>query len=111
MVALAIAGFELVRRIRLLSTWVYFAVFFAAAALFTIAAGGGFKDSAVSFGSSKVMINAPYALSQTITVLGYLGVLVTAAMMGRAVQQDYEHETFHFYFTSPVKSSQYLAGR
>ena len=60
--ALAIARFELVRRARLLSTYVYFGVFFAAAALFTIAAGGGFKGAVVSFGSSKVLINAPYAL-------------------------------------------------
>lgn len=111
MKALVIARFELVRRIRMLSTYVYFATFLAAGAFFTIAAGGGLPNANVSFGSSKVFINAPYALNQTITALGYLGVLVTAAMMGRAVQQDFEHETFHFFFTSPVSPRQYLAGR
>ncbi|HVE87427.1 MAG TPA: M1 family aminopeptidase [Myxococcales bacterium] len=109
--ALAIARFELVRRARTLSTYVYFVTFLAAGAFFTVAAGGGMPGANVSFGSSKVFINAPYALNQTITALGYLGVLVTAAMMGRAVQQDFEHETFHFFFTSPVSSRQYLAGR
>ncbi|HZN95929.1 MAG TPA: hypothetical protein VFB81_24610, partial [Myxococcales bacterium] len=109
--ALAIARFELVRRARLLSTYVYFGVFLAAAGLFTVAAGGGFKGAVVTFGSSKVFINAPYALNQTITVLGYVGGLVTAALMGRAVQQDFEQETFHFFFTTPISPRQYLAGR
>ena len=36
----AIAGFELRTRLKRLSTWVYFAVFFAAAMLWTAAAGG-----------------------------------------------------------------------
>jgi len=111
MSALAIVRFELVRRARLLSTYVYFGVFLAAAGLFTVAAGGGFKGAVVSFGSSKVLINSPYALNQTITILGYIGGLVTAALMGRAVQQDFEHETFHFFFTTPISTRQYLSGR
>lgn len=111
MSAWAIARFEALRRVRFISTWVYFAIFFAAAAIFTIAAGGGFPNANVAFDSSKVMINSPYALSQTITVLGYLGVLVTAALMGRAVQQDFEHDTFTFFFTRPITPRQYLGGR
>jgi ABC-type transport system involved in multi-copper enzyme maturation permease subunit len=108
---LAIARFEVRSRLHLLSTYVYFAVFLGLAFLFTIAAGGAFKNAAVTFGTSKLFINSPYALIQTISVLGYLGLLVTAAMMGRAVQQDFEYETYHFFFTAPITRAQYFFGR
>ncbi len=31
--------------------------------------------------------------------------------MGRAVQQDFEHQTFHFFFTSPIAKRDYFVGR
>jgi hypothetical protein len=67
---LAIAGFEVSTRLRRLSTWVYFIVFGALALLWTAAAGGVFADAAVVFDSSKVWINSPYAIQQTIAFLG-----------------------------------------
>ncbi|HEY4997788.1 MAG TPA: ABC transporter permease, partial [Usitatibacter sp.] len=33
------------------------------------------------------------------------------AFMGRAVQQDFEYQTFHFFFTSPIAKRDYLVGR
>ena len=61
-----IAGFEFRSRLKLLSTWVYFAVFFALAMLWMAAAGGLFKDASVSFGSGKVFVNSPFGLAQTV---------------------------------------------
>ena len=107
----AIAGFEFRSRLKLLSTWVYFIVFFAIATLWIAAAGGLFKDANISFGSGKVAVNSPFALAQTIAVLGIFGVTVMAAIMGRAVQQDFEHRTHNFFFTSPISKAQYLVGR
>jgi len=36
---------------------------------------------------------------------------VMAAIMGRAVQQDYEYRAYHFFFTSPISKFDYLGGR
>jgi ABC-2 type transport system permease protein len=108
---LAIASFEFRSRLKLLSTWVYFLVFLAIALLWIAAAGGLFKDANISFGSGKVAVNSPYALAQTVAVLGMLGITVMAALMGRAVQQDVEYRTQSFFFTAPIGKSAYLGGR
>jgi len=109
--ALAIAGFELRTKLPRISTAVYFVVFAALAALWMAAAGGAFQNVKVAFSSDKVYINSPYAIAQTVTVLGLLGVVTIAAFMGRAVQQDFENQTSHFFFTSPISKGQYLTGR
>ena len=107
----AIAWFEFRTKLRRVSTYVYLSVFTALAALWMAAAAGAFQSASIVFSSDKVFVNAPYALAQTITVLGLLGVVVIAAFMGRAVQQDFEHQSFHFFFTSPITKGQYLFGR
>jgi ABC-type transport system involved in multi-copper enzyme maturation permease subunit len=107
----AIAWFEFATKFRRISTYVYFAVFTALAALWMAAAGGAFAGASIIFSSDKVFINSPYAIAQTVTVLGLLGVVVIAAFMGRAVQQDFEYQTFHFFFASPIAKHQYFVGR
>ena len=109
--ALTIAGFELRSRLKLVSTWVYFLIFFAVALLWIAAAGGLFKEANVSFGSGKVAVNSPYALAQTVSILGMFGITVMAAIMGRAVQQDVEYRTQSFFFTAPIGKLEYLGGR
>ena len=108
---LAIALFELRTRLRLVSTYVYFVAFAVMAGMWMAAAGGAFASANIVFGSDKVFINSPYALAQTISVLGLLGVVVVAAFMGRAIQQDFETQSFHFFFTSPISKAQYILGR
>lgn len=92
------------------STHVYFSMFFCLAMLWMAAAGGVFNGATISFGN-KVWINAPFAVSQTITTLGYFGVVIIAAVMGRAVQQDFEYGIQDFFFSAPIKKYQYLLGR
>ena len=106
----AIARFEFATKLTRISTWVYFALFAAAAMLWMAAAGGAFPAKII-FSSDKVFINSPYAIAQTVTVLGLTGTVVIAAFMGRAVQQDFETLTFPFFFTSPIRKAQYLLGR
>jgi ABC-2 type transport system permease protein len=106
-----IAWFEFRTKLRRISTYVYFLVFATLAAMWMAAAAGAFAQASIIFSSDKVFVNAPYALAQTITVMGLLGVVVVAAFMGRAVQQDFEYQTFHFFFTSPITKRDYLLGR
>ncbi|GGB91042.1 ABC transporter permease/M1 family aminopeptidase [Pseudoduganella buxea] len=106
----SIALFEARQRFRLLSTWVYFLMFLALSTLWVGAAGGVFKNATVSFGG-RVLINAPLAIMITASALGCLGVVVVAAMMGRAVQQDFEYEMHPFFFTAPIRKYQYMFGR
>ncbi|NIA56633.1 hypothetical protein HAV22_23700 [Massilia sp. TW-1] len=107
---LAIAGFETRQRLKLLSTWVYFLAFFALALLWMAAAGGVFKEAFVSFGG-RVLINAPRQVALSVAFLGCLGIIVVAAMMGRSVQQDFEYEMHHFFFSAPIPKYAYVFGR
>ena len=106
-----IASFEFRSRLKLLSTWVYFLVFFALAMVWMAAAGGLLSAASVSFGSGKVAVNSPFGIAITTSVLGIFGTTVMAAIMGRAVQQDFEYRTQTFFFTSPIGKLQYLGGR
>ena len=105
-----IALFEARQRLKLLSTWVYFSMFTLLAVLWMAAAGGVFKEAIVTFGG-RVFINAPRSIMFTASFLGCLGVIVIAAMMGRSVQQDFEYETHHFFFSAPIRKYQYMFGR
>ncbi|WP_426111821.1 hypothetical protein [Massilia sp. PWRC2] len=107
---LAIALFEARQRLQLLSTWVYFTMFFLLAVLWMAAAGGVFKDAMVSFGG-RVFINAPRSVEFTVAWLGCLGVVVMAAVMGRSVQQDFEYDMHHFFFSAPIPKHAYVFGR
>jgi ABC-2 type transport system permease protein len=106
----AIAAFEARQRLKLLSTWVYFFAFLALAMLWMGAAGGAFRDASISFGG-RVLINAPRQIAISAAVLGCLGVVVAAALMGRSVQQDFEHEMHHFFFSAPIPKHAYVFGR
>ncbi|NRR32593.1 hypothetical protein HSX11_20705 [Oxalobacteraceae bacterium] len=107
---LAIALFEARQRFKLLSTWIYFLMFLALAVLSMAAAGGAFKHATVSFGG-RVLIDAPRSLMLSASFLSSLGVIVMAALMGRSVQQDFEYEMHHFFFSAPIRKHQYIFGR
>jgi hypothetical protein len=106
----AIALFEARQRLKMLSTWVYFGMFLLLAMLWMAAAGGVFKEATVTFGG-RVFINAPRSIMFTASFLGCLGVIVVAAMMGRSVQQDFEYDMHHFFFSAPIRKYQYMLGR
>lgn len=105
-----IAYFEARQRLKLLSTWVYFGMFMLLAMLWMAAAGGVFKEAIVTFGG-RVAINAPRSILLTTSFLGCLGVIVIAAMVGRSVQQDFEYDMHHFFFSAPIRKYQYMFGR
>ena len=107
---LSIARFELRGRFKQVSTWVIFFAFILLTVLWTAAAGGVFKDTVVAFGS-RVLINGPRQVALSIAFLGCAAVVVTAAIMGRSVQQDFEHGMHHFFFSAPIPKYAYVFGR
>jgi len=108
---LAIAWFDFARRLRMISTYVYFVLFAVLAGLWMAAAGGALASASVNFGGDKVLINGPYALAFGIAFLGFAGVTVIGSITGRAVQQDFEYGTYHFFFTAPIHKRDYFFGR
>ncbi|HYO53350.1 ABC transporter permease/M1 family aminopeptidase [Archangium sp.] len=109
---LSIALFELRQRLKMLSTWVYFGVFFVLACLAMNAAGGAFKTVMFSAGGGgKVLANSPFTLTMILTLLGFSGVIVTGGVMGQAVYQDFAHGTHALFFTAPISRARYLLGR
>ena len=81
------------------------------AGLWMAAAGGALSSASVNFGGDKVLINGPYALAFGIAFLGFAGVTVIGSVAGRAVQQDYEYGTYHFFFSAPIRKADYFFGR
>jgi hypothetical protein len=109
---LRIAWFELRRRLRMLSTYVYFAVFFGLGMLWMLASGGAFAGASVDLGAGgKVPINAPLSVLVVTTLGGYLGTIITAAIAGRATFQDVDHGMTAFFFSAPISRRDYLGGR
>jgi len=104
--------FEFQQRLRRVSTYVYFVVFFTLGLLFTLMSGGAFASAAVDFGTGgKVLINSPYALNNMITYICFFGIVITAAIAGQATYQDIDNKTTDFFYTAPVTKFGYLGGR
>jgi hypothetical protein len=108
----AIAGFELRRRARAISTYVYLLLFGGLACLIMAAGAGGIAGASVNFGGGgKVMVNSPYAVANLTMLLSLFGLLVISAVMGRAAQQDFEHRIDPLIFTTRTGKTAYLGGR
>lgn len=105
-----IAAHEIRYRFRKISTYVYFLMLFAVSYLLMNAAGGAFPDT-FSLAGPNVNVNSPYLLSLTIAFLSLLGVIITAAFMGRTIYRDYESNIHPLLFTTPVRKVDYLGGR
>ena len=110
MTMLAMAWFDFVRRLRMVSTYVYFVVFGAMAGFWMAAAGGALASASVSFGGDKILINGTYAIAIGVALLSFLGITVIGSVVGRAVQQDYEYGTYHFFFSAPITKRDYFMG-
>ncbi|HLL03451.1 MAG TPA: hypothetical protein VK539_22900 [Myxococcaceae bacterium] len=109
---IAIALFELRRKLRMLSTWVYFGVFLALGFIGMNAAGGAWEGVVFSSGGGgKVLANSPHSLGTMLAVLGYMGTIISSAMMGQAVYQDFAVGAHTLFFTTPISKGQYLFGR
>jgi hypothetical protein len=107
-----ILAFEFRRRLRQISTYVYFLVFFGLGFLFVLMSGGGLSNASVDFGTGgKVLVTSPFALVLIIMYVSFFGLVVTAALAGQATYQDVDNKTTAFFYTAPIAKFDYLAGR
>jgi hypothetical protein len=106
-----VLGFELGCRLRRISTYVYAGLFFVLAFLAILAAGGGLGGARIVIGGAKVLVNSPYTIAMVTATLNLFGILVVAALAGRSVQQDFEHNVHPLLFSRPLGKLSYLGGR
>src|SRR5271154_1876808 len=99
--------FELRFRIKSISTWVYFLIWFTFAFLSVASESFG----PVGNSNGKVLLNGPYA--NTLNDLGscLFGVIVIAAIFGTSILRDFQRDTYQILFTKPVSKFAYLGGR
>jgi ABC-2 type transport system permease protein len=106
---LEVARFELKRRMKLYSTWVYGVLLLALGVLFMLAAGGAFESASADFG--KVHANAPMPIFFATAVLGIVGIFVIASIAGQAQSADYGAGMDALFFATPMKRAHYWLGR
>lgn len=107
----SLISFELRRRLKMLSTYVFALVLFAAG-LFLMAANAGLlKGMTAGAGSERVTANGPYSVFGNQNVMALLGLFMVAAVFGQAASQDFTTGTWSLIFTRNVKKAPYLLGR
>jgi ABC-2 type transport system permease protein len=108
----SILAFEFSRRLRRISTYIYFLVFLGLGFLFVLISGGAIPDAAVDWGTGgKVLVTSPFALNLIIMFVSFFGVVVVAALAGQATYQDVDNNCTAFFYTAPITKFDYLAGR
>ena len=108
----SILGFEFSRRLRRISTYVYFVVFFGLGFLFVLMSGGAFAQASVDFGTGgRVLVTSPFALNLIIMFVSFFGVIVIGAISGQATYQDLDSNSTAFFYTAPITKFDYLSGR
>lgn len=107
----ALIGFELKRRLKMLSTYIYAVVLFASGLFLMLASSGAFKAISVATGSERVHANSPHTVFGTTNVIALLGLFTVAAIFGQAAYQDFGHRTWMVIFTKNVRKGPYVVGR
>src|SRR5260370_14320157 len=103
--------FEFKQRIGGVSTVMYFLILFGLGYLFALIVGGAFPNAGtVDFGG-KVYANSPFLLSELISQVAFLGLIITAALAGQATYQDIDNNCDSFFYAAPIRKIDYLAGR
>ncbi len=99
--------FELKFRFKSLSTYVYFAVWFAFSFLDIAAENFG----PVGSSNGKVLLNGPYANIYNDIGISFFGIIVIAAIFGTSILRDFQRDTVQILFTKPISKVAYLGGR
>jgi ABC-type transport system involved in multi-copper enzyme maturation permease subunit len=99
--------FELRFRVKSISTYVYFLVWFAFS--FFCVASESFGPVANSNG--KVLLNGPFGNTLNDAYSCLFGVIIVAAIFGTSVLRDFQRDTYQMLFTKPISKFAYLGGR
>src|SRR5277367_6209200 len=96
---------ELRLRLKSISTYVYFLMWFLLAFLSVAAEDFG------PIGAGKILLNGPYATMQIFFQLTAFGMIVMAAIFGPSILRDFQRDTWQMVFTKPISKLSYLGGR
>ena len=97
--------FELKFRLKSVSTYVYFLLWFLLS-FFAIAA-----QDFISVGNGKQLLNGPYSNTVLYSLFSFFGVIVLAGIFGPSVLRDFQRDTYQLIFTKPITKLAYLGGR
>jgi ABC-type transport system involved in multi-copper enzyme maturation permease subunit len=98
-------SFEIKFRLKSLSTYVYFLLWFTLMLLFVSAEDVG------PVGNGKILLNGPWALAQYSLQAGVFGIIIIAAIFGTSILRDFQRDTYQLLFTKPISKFAYLGGR
>ena len=99
--------FELKFRFKSISTYVYFAIWFAFS--FLCIASENFGP--IAAGNGKVMLNGPYANIYNDVFASFFGLIIIGAIFGTSILRDFQRDTTQILFTKPITKFAYLGGR
>jgi ABC-2 type transport system permease protein len=99
--------FELRFRLKSVSTYVYFFLWFAFEFLNIASEGFG----PIGSSNGKVLLNGPYANNYNYIFASFFGVIVIAAIFGTSILRDFQRDTIQILFTKPISKFAYLGGR
>src|SRR5580692_7500532 len=88
--------FEIKFRLKSISTYVYFALWFFVA-LFSVS-----SEDFGPVGTGKVALNGPWAISVYLVQLTSFGSIVISALFGTSILRDFKEETYQLIFTKPI---------
>ena len=97
--------FELKYRLKAVSTYVYFALWFFLGFL-AIAA-----EDFISTGNGKQLLNGPYSTTILYVFFTLFGAIIIAAIFGTSMLRDFQRDTLQLIFTKPITKFAYLGGR
>ncbi len=98
-------SFEVKFRLKSISTYVYFLMWFLLDFLSVAAQDFG------PVGNGKVLLNGPWAISFYCILGGIYGIIVIAAIFGTSILRDFQRDTYQLLFTKPISKFAYLGGR
>ena len=99
--------FEMRFRVKSVSTYVYFLIWFTFSFLCVAAESFG----PVGNSNGKVLLNGPYAITYNLVGSSMFGVIIVAAIFGTSILRDFQRDTYQILFTKPVSKFAYLGGR
>ncbi len=100
-------SFELRFRLKSLSTYIYFLLWFAFS-FFSVASE---SFGPVGNSNGKVLLNGPFANSLNDIGACIFGIIVIAAIFGTSILRDFQRDTYQILFTKPISKFAYLGGR
>ncbi|WP_109485478.1 M1 family aminopeptidase [Occallatibacter savannae] len=99
--------FEIRFRLKSISTYVYFAIWF----FFSFFCIASENFGPIAAGNGKVLLNGPFANVYNDTFACFFGLIVIAAIFGTSILRDFQRDTTQIVFTKPITKFAYLGGR